>query len=602
MPRELRRGWLWYRLAGCAEEEAMKGTGTARDLGLTALLLLAACGDKEPKDTGQAPEDTGCAMLWCADADGDGYGNPTDFTSGCTAPVGFVSDCSDCDDWAEASHPDADETCDGVDEDCDGAVDNAPIDGQQWYLDSDGDGYGGATLSDPACTQPADTTTTSEDCDDEDSEVHPDAEETWYDGEDSDCDGADDYDQDADGHPHSDHGGDDCDDEDAAVYPGAVDWPDDGVDADCDGADPSGVAVEVEAGDQRDWGLSLDMSMNVDLAFVLDNTGSMGSTWKNYTSMADIVSQVEAVVDTPGWGLASFADYPSGDLGNEGDLPFELLQPITTDAATWELAWGDLDECHGGDGPESGMEALVQAAAGGGYDLGCDGSYDSEQDVLPFLASTSDPFGGAGGESYDAKVPGIGTLGGMGFRAGMLPIIFLATDYDLRDPDAGYEVPGGCPEDAGHTTAVAALQDLGALLIGLHWNDLVEAPGEQLGALCEDVGSVGDLSGDGVADEPLVYEVNSTSRLDDWVLDALNQAWAHPFDETCLVATQDDAGVLTDITPACRSGVSVDDGATSFTLTLEPDSPGAVHTLEFELWGDSTVLLASETLYVVVPE
>ena len=582
----------------------MKGTGTTRDLGLccAALLLLGGCGDKEPADTGQEPEDTECAQLWCADTDGDGYGNPANVTSGCTAPAGFVSDCSDCDDWAEATHPGADEICDGVDEDCDGAVDNDPIDGQQWYLDADGDGYGGPELTEPACTQPEGSTEASDDCDDEDSDVHPDAEEIWYDGEDADCDGADDFDQDGDGHAHSDHGGDDCDDEDATTHPGAVDWPDDDVDGDCDGTDPSGVAVEVEAGDQRDWGLSLDVSMNVDLAFVLDNTGSMGSTWKNYSGMADIVAQVAKTVDVPGWGLASFADYPSGELGSEGDLPFELLQPITTDDAAWVAAWGGIVEMHGGDGPESGMEALVQAAAGGGYDLGCDGRYDSDQDVLPFIASTSDPFGGTGGEGYDAKVPGTGTLGGMGFRAGMLPVIFLITDYDLRDPDAGYDVPGGCPEDAGHAAAVAALQGLGALLIGWHWNDLTDIPGDQLADLCGDVGSLGDLDGDGAFDDPLVWDINSASMMDNRVMDALTQAWARPFAATCLVVVEDDASVVTHISPACRSDVAVDDGATSFTLTLEPDSPGVVHTVELELWGDATVLLASETLYVVVPE
>ena len=45
------------------------------------------------------------------------------------------------------------------------------------------------------------------------------------------------------------------------------------------------------------------------------------------------------------------------------------------------------------------MEALYQALSGAGYDMNCDGVYDAETDVLPFIASAADPFGGTAGEA-----------------------------------------------------------------------------------------------------------------------------------------------------------------------------------------------------------
>ena len=55
---------------------------------------------------------------------------------------GFTPNDGDCDDANPAAFPDADETCDEVDEDCDGVVDNDPVDPSTGYVDADGDGVG----------------------------------------------------------------------------------------------------------------------------------------------------------------------------------------------------------------------------------------------------------------------------------------------------------------------------------------------------------------------------------------------------------------------------------------------------------------------------
>ena len=63
------------------------------------------------------------AELWYADDDGDGYGDATDpGTASCDQPSGLEDDALDCDDTDDAVNPDADEICDGVDNDCDSST------------------------------------------------------------------------------------------------------------------------------------------------------------------------------------------------------------------------------------------------------------------------------------------------------------------------------------------------------------------------------------------------------------------------------------------------------------------------------------------------
>jgi hypothetical protein len=156
---------------------------------------------------------TGCPS---GDEDGDGFGPE-----------------EDCDDSDAAIHPDADEVCDGLDNDCDGTVDGAgAIDTTTWYSDVDGDGYGDAADSVQACEQPAGRVLSSTDCDDLEAEANPGLAETTCNGVDDDCDAAtlDEPDADADGSTVCD----DCDDTDEAVSPLETETTCNGVDDDCD--------------------------------------------------------------------------------------------------------------------------------------------------------------------------------------------------------------------------------------------------------------------------------------------------------------------------------------------------------------------------------
>ncbi len=150
----------------------------------------------------------------------------------------------DCDDNNAAIFPGADETCDGVDNNCNGDTDEMPVDATAWFEDADGDGYGNAGTSESACSAPSGFVDDSTDCHDFDPDIHPGADESdCTDPVDYNCDGSVGYeDSDGDGFPACE----DCDDADPSALPGGIEVCD-GADNDCDGE------VDVGAIDATVW-------------------------------------------------------------------------------------------------------------------------------------------------------------------------------------------------------------------------------------------------------------------------------------------------------------------------------------------------------------
>ncbi|MCK6507080.1 hypothetical protein L6R53_27530 [Myxococcota bacterium] len=132
----------------------------------------------------------GADDLFFGDADGDGYGHWESWTIACEAPEGFADNAADCDDADPDISPDADEVCDGIDNDCSGGADDDAVDATTWYLDGDGDGYGVDDAGVLACDEPDGATDLVGDCDDADASVSPGQQEVCNDGIDNDCDEA----------------------------------------------------------------------------------------------------------------------------------------------------------------------------------------------------------------------------------------------------------------------------------------------------------------------------------------------------------------------------------------------------------------------------
>jgi hypothetical protein len=119
----------------------------------------------------ESPSDVEPGFL---DVDLDGFGS--ELVHVCDMPEGLVAIDGDCDDDDAAVHPDADEVCNGVDDDCDGGVDDAdpegPVSGMTtWYQDQDGDGFGAAGVEEQRCGEGAGWASNARDCDDSDSDV-----------------------------------------------------------------------------------------------------------------------------------------------------------------------------------------------------------------------------------------------------------------------------------------------------------------------------------------------------------------------------------------------------------------------------------------------
>jgi large repetitive protein len=282
--------------------------------------------------------DEGAGELYYADKDQDGFGNAGTATLRCEGNPGVVQNDQDCDDDDHDVNPDADEVCDGLDNNCDHEVDDEDDDlatATTWYKDKDGDTFGLTNQTQVGCLKPSGYTLKPDDCDDKDPDVNPAATEVCFDKVDNDCrNGVDDADAidasvwylDSDGDTFGDEfvaqiaceaptkkyvsNHQDCDDTDPDVHP-ALWWYRD-QDIDLFGDPDDGIR-----------------SCGQPLGYVSDNTDCDDSTATAYPDAAELCDALDndcdSVIDE---GHTLFDWYRDADDDGFGD-PDGLLEACT---------------------------------------------------------------------------------------------------------------------------------------------------------------------------------------------------------------------------------------------------------------------------------
>jgi hypothetical protein len=249
-------------------EGICKGARSCGVDGLTACTAAIpgpeACNGEDDDCDGQTDEtDAQGCQLRTRDQDQDGFGVTGDSKCLCEAFAPYTAkQDGDCDDTKVAVFPNAEESCNAVDDDCDGQTDESGAKGcEPRFKDLDGDGFGDPTLTDCLCPALAikPWVDNGKDCDDSDAAIRPTAQEACN-GLDDDCDTQTDeanalkcvnYAKDGDGDgfglqvdtlclcaaalPHTATATGDCNDGNPLVFPSASESCN-GEDDDCDGA------------------------------------------------------------------------------------------------------------------------------------------------------------------------------------------------------------------------------------------------------------------------------------------------------------------------------------------------------------------------------
>jgi hypothetical protein len=140
----------------------------------------------------------------------------------------------------------------------------------------------------------------------------------------------------------------------------------------------------------------------VDVAFVMDTTGSMGGSIANLKTALSgtLVGALTAAIPSVQMAVVDHKDYPVGGYGSTGDFPVKVWQRMTSTVSLVNAGVNQYVASGGADGPESQIPAMHHTLTGAAL------------------------------MGVPAYTPPAGTFGAVDFRAGAVPVIVLITDID----------------------------------------------------------------------------------------------------------------------------------------------------------------------------
>ena len=325
----------------------------------------------------------------------------------------------DCDDNNENVNPGATETCNGIDDNCDGEIDEGLL--ATFYLDSDGDGFGDATNSVQECDAPANYVSNSDDCDDSNAAIYPDAPEIC-DGLDNDCNGMSDdgltfqdyyVDADGDGYgtgaavnacesPGSGYAllSGDCDDTNTAVNPAALEICDN-LDNDCNGDIDDNVTYQdyyLDAdNDGYGTGAAVNDCQSPGAGYVLLSGDCDDTNPDINPGAAEACNGIDDNCSGTADDGLTFQDYYL-DADNDGYGAGAAVNDCQAPGADYVLLSGDCDDTNADVNPGA-------AEACNGLDDNCNSLVDEGVTTTYYLDNDNDGYGNENSTTQGCSLP-----------------------------------------------------------------------------------------------------------------------------------------------------------------------------------------------------
>lgn len=189
-----------------------------------------------------------------------------------------------------------------------------------------------------------------------------------------------------------------------------------------------------------------------DVFFLTDNTRSMGGTLAHVRgAIAELMEEVAVTIPEVWIGGGTYADFPFGNYGGQGDHLFQVILPMSAPRVDSYGAFANLELEEGGDFPEAASQALTQLFSG----IGGEFSWQNRAHLVG-QAACQDGFWGA-----------------PCFRSNALPVVVMFTDACSHQGPVGDSIMctpylGIAPRPSVYDDAIALMNRRGAKFIGVN--------------------------------------------------------------------------------------------------------------------------------------